>query len=81
MMRACRVCISMVVLLVVLTGSALGRSLYWQDMQVMADLDGDGRLHIREQQTIVFTGAWNGGERRFNLRSGQQVSPACDISA
>ncbi len=40
----------------------------------MADLDGDGRLHIREQQTIVFNGAWNGGERRFNLRRGQQLT-------
>ncbi len=63
----------MIALLGILAGSAQGRSLYWQDMQVTADLDADGRLHVLEQQTIVFTGAWNGGERRFNLRAGQQL--------
>ncbi len=65
--------ISMLFLSVVLPFSAQGRSLYWQDMQVTADLDAAGRLHVLEQQTIVFTGAWNGGERRFNLRAGQQL--------
>ncbi len=63
-------------LLVVPACSAWGRSLYWQDMQVTADLDADGRLHVLEQQTIVFTGAWNGGERRFSLRAGQQLRVA-----
>ena len=54
-------------------GQAAARSLYWSDMSVKAELDADGRLHVMEQQTIVFTGAWNGGERRFNLRPGQKI--------
>ncbi|HHB75335.1 MAG TPA: DUF2207 domain-containing protein, partial [Desulfobulbus sp.] len=58
---------------VVLSGTAQGRSLYWQDMQVHAELDREGRLHVMEQQSIVFNGAWNGGERRFNLRPGQRL--------
>jgi len=54
-------------------GVLSARSLYWRDLTVHADLDRDGRLHVLEQQTIVFTGAWNGGERRFNLRPGQRL--------
>lgn len=73
MKSICKVCLCMVALLGILAGPARGRSLYWQDMQVTADLDADGRLHVLEQQTIVFTGAWNGGERRFNLRGSQRI--------
>ena len=36
-------------------------------------MDREGRLHVLEQQTMVFTGAWNGGERRFNLRPAQRL--------
>ena len=49
------------------------RSLYWQDMEVEARLDEQGVLHVREQQTMVFTGAWNGGERRFSVLQGQSL--------
>jgi uncharacterized membrane protein YgcG len=42
-------------------------------MRVSAELDREGRLHVLEQQSIVFNGAWNGGERRFNLRPGQRL--------
>ncbi len=49
------------------------RSLFWQDMEVRASLDKDGRLHIREKQTMVFSGEWNGGERSFDIRPGQQM--------
>ena len=56
-----------------LPGDLWARSLYWQDMKVTATLDNDGRLHVLEQQTMAFTGAWNGGERRFNLRPGQRL--------
>lgn len=52
---------------------AEARSLFWQDMTVRASLDGDGRLHIREQQTMVFSGDWNGGEREFQVRPGQRM--------
>jgi uncharacterized membrane protein YgcG len=47
------------------------RSLYWKSLAVEARLDADGRLHVREVQEMVFTGAWNGGERRFRLGPGQ----------
>ncbi len=47
------------------------KTLHWQDFSVIARLDNEGRLHIREQQTIVFNGAWNGGERIFTVRPGQ----------
>lgn len=50
---------------------AHGKSLHWQDLTVTARLADDGRLHVREQQTIVFDGDWNGGERIFAIRSGQ----------
>ncbi|MBU0943077.1 MAG: DUF2207 domain-containing protein [Proteobacteria bacterium] len=53
------------------TGEA--RSLFWDDMEVRASLDGEGRLHIREQQTMVFSGSWNGGERDFHVRPGQDM--------
>ncbi len=52
---------------------AEARSLYWQEMEVTARLDETGRLQIREQQTMVFSGAWNGGERRFSIRPGQRM--------
>jgi uncharacterized membrane protein YgcG len=49
------------------------RSLFWQDIQVDASLDKDGRPHVREQQTMVFSGDWNGGERKFNIRPSQKM--------
>ena len=52
---------------------ALAKSLYWRLLDVEARLDRDGRLHVRESQTMVFDGDWNGGERRFNLRPGQRL--------
>ena len=54
-----------------LNGWSEERSLYWSDFSVQAYLDGDGRLHIKEKQTIVFNGSWNGGERTFHIRKGQ----------
>lgn len=50
------------------------RSLYWRDVQVDATLAANGTLRVKETQTIVFTGAWNGGERRFDLRSRQRLA-------
>lgn len=43
------------------------RTLHWRDLNVSARLEGDGTLRITERQTMVFTGDWNGGERRFNV--------------
>ncbi|HVT44545.1 MAG TPA: hypothetical protein VMT00_09155 [Thermoanaerobaculia bacterium] len=44
---------------------AEARALHWKDFRVTARLDAEGRLHVKEQQTIVFIGDWNGGERTF----------------
>lgn len=52
-------------------GASATRNLYWSDITVTADLDADGRLHVVERQSMVFDGAWNGGERSFNVRHGQ----------
>ena len=49
------------------------RALGWRSIDVDARLDGDGRLHVRERQAMVFTGDWNGGERRFDVRHGQRL--------
>jgi hypothetical protein len=43
------------------------RELHWRNISVDARLDADGRLHVVERQDMVFTGDWNGGERRFDL--------------
>jgi uncharacterized membrane protein YgcG len=56
-----------------LSASASARSLYWDSLDVKARLDRDGRLHVVERQAYVFTGDWNGGERIFNIRPGQNL--------
>ncbi|MCC7002883.1 MAG: DUF2207 domain-containing protein [Gemmatimonadaceae bacterium] len=48
--------------------------LEWPRVTVAAHLDSTGALHVRETQTIRFTGDWNGGERYFDLRGGQEVA-------
>ena len=53
---------------------AENRALYWQDFAVEAHLAGDGKLHIKEKQQIVFNGNWNGGERQFNVQTGQSLT-------
>ena len=57
-----------------LPASAQERSLYWDSLVVHARLDAQGTIHVTELQTIVFDGAWNGGERSFQLRSWQSLS-------
>lgn len=52
--------------------AAQGRTLSWPTIEVTAHLDRDGRLHVRERQTIRFNGEWNGGERRFAVGFGQE---------
>lgn len=49
------------------------RSLFWDELAVQARLDAEGTLHVRERQTIVFTGDWNGGERWFDLDLGHRL--------
>ena len=43
-------------------------------MRVDARLAEDGTLRIVETQTMVFTGDWNGGERRFDIRPRQRLT-------
>jgi hypothetical protein len=50
------------------------RDLYWARIDVDATLAADGRLRVSEMQTMVFTGEWNGGERRFNVRPRQRLA-------
>ncbi|HEY8132823.1 MAG TPA: hypothetical protein VII12_13145, partial [Thermoanaerobaculia bacterium] len=53
-------------LLLLLASPALAdRTLRWSRLAVTAHLDADGRLHVRESHSILFNGAWNGGERIF----------------
>jgi hypothetical protein len=40
---------------------------------VRAHLDAQGALHVAERQTMVFTGDWNGGYRRFRRGIGQKL--------
>lgn len=56
-----------------LAAPAFARSLHWNAIDVDARLDRDGNLHVVERQEMVFDGDWNGGERDFNLRPGQDV--------
>ena len=61
--------------LLVTSGRALpaqGRTILWRAMDVEGRLDRDGRLHVRERQSMIFNGDWNGGERRFDVRLGQE---------
>ena len=62
------------ILPLMLSTAAHARSLYWEDMQVQAQLRSDGSLHVIERQHYVFDGNWNGGERRFKVAWGQHLS-------
>ena len=53
---------------------AAQRSLHWSDVRVDARLADDGLLRVVESQTMVFTGDWNGGERRFDIRPRQLLT-------
>src|SRR5687767_2022022 len=45
--------------------------MHWERIAVRAQLDYAGTLHVREEQTLVFYGNWNGGERAFRVEPGQ----------
>jgi uncharacterized membrane protein YgcG len=57
-----------------ITAGAQARTLSWPEIQVVAHLDADGQLQVRERQVMRFSGAWNGGERRFDVQFGQRFS-------
>jgi hypothetical protein len=50
------------------------RQLHWDALDVEVRLDDEGRLHVTETHTMVFSGDWNGGERTFNVRPRQQFA-------
>jgi uncharacterized membrane protein YgcG len=56
-----------------LPAAAQDRTLSWDEVAVAARLDERGRLHVRERQTIVFNGDWNGAERSFTQRLNQDL--------
>jgi len=50
------------------------RSLRWRSLEVRANLDREGVLHVSERQNMVFDGEWNGGERKFRVEPGQGLT-------
>ncbi|MEO6486805.1 MAG: hypothetical protein ABIO78_02560 [Thermoanaerobaculia bacterium] len=65
----------LVVLLAVASNAfAEPREMSWRALDVKARLDAEGRLHVKERHSMVFTGDWNGGERKFNVRRGQELT-------
>ena len=50
------------------------RELTWPLVSVSARLDADGRLHVVERQIMRFTGDWNGGQRIFANRRGDEFT-------
>lgn len=60
-------------LFVVGPSPADGRTLHWRSLEVSARLDAAGALHVRERHAMVFSGDWNGGERTFDVRPGQEL--------
>lgn len=65
--------LSALFLLLALPALGQERSLHWDEIVVNAHLDARGTLHVRERQTFVFTGPWNGGERSFRVGLNQDL--------
>lgn len=55
-----------------LVSPALARELHWRSIDVEARIEPDGSVAVVETQAMVFSGDWNGGERNYRLRFGQQ---------
>ncbi len=72
-MQRLRVLLALLVLSVCVPASAQQRQLHWDELSVTARLDAEGRLHVEERQSMVFTGDWNGGERTFDIRPRQAL--------
>lgn len=73
-MRSASVVRALAATALLLTASpAPARELYWKSLEVGATLDAEGVLHVVERQHMVFTGDWNGGERQFDARPGQEI--------
>lgn len=59
--------------MILATSAAHSKTLHWRAIEVDAQLDESGFLHVVETQTFVFNGDWNGGERSFDIRAGQSL--------
>ncbi len=59
--------------LLLAVSAAHSKSLHWRAIEVDAQLDASGLLHVVETQTYVFDGDWNGGERQFSIYAGQSL--------
>lgn len=70
--RTC--CCAVVLWLCLPAVSFAQRELHWDAIAVTGHLDANGSLAVVEDQTIVFTGAWNGGERTFDIRPRQKLA-------
>jgi hypothetical protein len=69
-----RLRLALVLLLPALFAPGQTRELHWRSLEVKARLDAEGALHVTERQAMVFTGDWNGGERKFRVERGQTLS-------
>ena len=67
-----RILVTAAVALLSIAPGARAKELYWKALEVEARLESDGTLAISEVQRLVFTGDWNGGERKFRLGRGQR---------
>ncbi|MDH3254961.1 MAG: DUF2207 domain-containing protein [Acidobacteriota bacterium] len=68
-----RVCLLALGVLAILPVALAARTLNWKRLDVVARLDAEGTLHVREFQAMVFDGDWNGGERRFQIGRDQRI--------
>lgn len=61
------------IFLLAMATSAAGeeRTLIWKSLDVTASVDGDGGMTVSERHRMLFNGAWNGGERKFKVGTGQ----------
>src|SRR5262245_18667166 len=69
--RAALACAWLTVLLCAASVNAQ-RALHWDSLDVSAQLDDAGRLHVIERHAFVFDGDWNGGVRRFRVQGRQR---------
>ena len=67
------VAFSLLVILLAPAALLAEKTLFWRRMDVAAKLDARGVLHVAEKEAIVFTGDWNGGERKFRIEPGQSL--------
>jgi len=73
MPRSLRRALATLAVAVAAAAPAAARELHWRELAVTAQLEADGTMVVSEEHAMVFTGAWNGGERIFDVRPGQRL--------